>query len=140
MLGWGRNSKSQRWRLPPPPRGCTTSGLNGPLLSTVMALPRHPDIRVRLLQESRRGRRTALTRAIQVLEGDKDGLNACNLIFGAVSRREAERRDAWVIDNLARIEVAVQCSDNILAIWRACARNFDRLAIGAIDSTITIAR
>lgn len=105
-----------------------------------MALPRHPDIRVRLLQESRRGRRAALTRAIQVLEGDKDGLNTRNLICGAVSSREAERRDAGVIDNSARIEVAVQCSDDSLAVWRACARNLDRLAIWPIDSTITIAR
>jgi hypothetical protein len=90
------------------------------------------------LQESRRRRGATLTRTIQVLEGDKDGLNTCDLISRAVSSREVERRDIGVIDNLASIEVTIQRSNNFLAIRWACARYFDRLAIGANDRTVTV--
>jgi len=90
------------------------------------------------LQESGRPSWATLTRTIQVLEGNKDSLNTCNLIFGAIPSREAERRDAGVIDDLPSIEVEVQRSDNLLASRRACARDSDGKAIGAIDSTITV--
>ena len=90
------------------------------------------------LRERGRPGWATLTRTIQVLEGNKDSLNTCNLIFGAIPSREAERRDAGVVDDLPSIEVAVQRSDNLLTIRRAFARNSDGKAFGTIDSTITV--
>jgi len=121
---WDLNRESLQSRNPVPlrPRGGMMTGLN--------SLPSS--------DESGRRGWAALTRTIQVLEGDQHSLNTCNLISRTVSGRETERRDVGIIDDMSGIEVAVQCSDNFLAIGRACTWDFDRFSIGAFDSTITV--
>jgi hypothetical protein len=110
------------WRRRRRRRGSITTSLNGLLLG----------------KESGRHGRATLTRTIQILEGDQDGLNTCNLLSGAIPSREAERRDVGVVDDMPSIEVSIQRRDDLPTIRRARAWNFDRLAIRAIDGTITV--
>ena len=77
---------------------------------------------------------------MQVLEGDEDRVYTFYLFLVARPSGEVERGDAWVVHNLARIQVTVQGINDLITIRRAGARDLDWPTIRSWDGTITVTR